>query len=241
MMKRARGSISIHPIHIPSPSVSPEPSRKGLPGNNRFGARGTLKCQHCRDRKARCEFKSKEDDCSWCAHRGLTCGVKLLGEKHQIREQRRRLGLGNSKLSVIAEKLERGWPRATPWEIFEMLREELIAAEGPYDGESSMTPQLRAESVKIEDSPRTPPISRASMRFMEASQKTPPPTQQTEPRATSAQLEQLPQYVLEPQYVATTQYVTTRNYDEREQLLDPNMFTPRAMETWPFPNFAWQG
>jgi hypothetical protein len=31
--------------------------------------------------------------------------------------------------------LERGYPRATPWEIFEMLREELVAVEGdPYEG-----------------------------------------------------------------------------------------------------------
>jgi len=235
--------MSSQRIHVLSPSMSPEPSRKGLPGNNRFGARGTLKCQHCRDRKARCEFNSKEDDCRWCAHRGLTCGVKLLGEKHQIREQRKRLGIGNSKVSIIAEKLERGYPRATPWEIFEMLREELVAVEGdPYE-DSSMTPQLeidthipREESVKLEESPRTPPMSRASMRFLDASQRTPPPTQQPEPRSMPTHIEQLQPYVFEPQYVTTT-----RTYDDREQLLDPNMFTPRAMETWPFPNFAWQG
>jgi len=29
------------------------PSRKGSPGNNKFGARGTLKCLNCRNRKAR--------------------------------------------------------------------------------------------------------------------------------------------------------------------------------------------
>jgi len=234
-MKRARSSLSSQRIHVLSPSMSPEPSRKVLPGNNRFGARGTLKCQHCRDRKAKCEFKSKDDDCRWCAHRGLTCGVKLLGEKHQIREQRRRLGIGNTKLSVIAEQLERGYPRATPWEIFEMAREELVAAEGgPYD-ESSMTPQNeRAESIKLEDSPRTPPLSRQSMRFIEDSQKTPPPSSQPEQRTISTHIEQLP-YVFEPEYVTTT-----RHFDEREPLLDPNMFTPRAMEAWGFPNFTWQ-
>jgi hypothetical protein len=58
-----------------------------------------------------------------------------MGEKQQIREQRKRLGLGNTKLSVIAAKLEFGFPRKTPWEIFEMAREELIEADGGiYEG-----------------------------------------------------------------------------------------------------------
>ena len=85
------------------------------------------------DTEQQCDFKSRGDDCQWCAHRGLACGEKLLGEKHQIREQRRRLGIGNTKLSVICEQLERAYSRATPWEIFEMAREELVAAE-PYEG-----------------------------------------------------------------------------------------------------------
>lgn len=91
-----------------------------------------------------------------------------------------------------------------------------------------MTPQLeidthipREESVKLEESPRTPPMSRASMRFLDASQRTPPPTQQPEPRSMPTHIEQLQPYVFEPQYVTTT-----RTYDDREQLLDPNMFTP---------------
>jgi hypothetical protein len=91
-----------------------------------------------------------------------------------------------------------------------------------------MTPQLeidthipREESVKLEESPRTPPMSRASMRFLDASQRTPPPTQQPEPRSTPTHIEQLQPFVFEPQYVTTI-----RSYDDREQLLDPNMFTP---------------
>jgi len=79
-----------------------------------------------------CEFVTKEDDCQWCVQRGLACGDKLLGEKHQIREHRKRLGLGNTPLSTIASQLEFAYPRRTPWEISEMAREALIqAGDGP--------------------------------------------------------------------------------------------------------------
>lgn len=53
--------------HVLSLSMSPEchhpcarrvtnvsrPGRRGCPGNNRYGARGTLKCLNCRNRKAK--------------------------------------------------------------------------------------------------------------------------------------------------------------------------------------------
>jgi hypothetical protein len=134
-MKRGReqsSSLHHHHHHELSISMSPDPSRRGSPGNNRFGARGTLKCLNCRNRKAKCEFTNQEDDCRWCANRGLTCGDKLLGEKHQIREHRKRLGIGNTPLSNIAAKLEIAYPRHTPWEISEMAREILLeSGDGP--------------------------------------------------------------------------------------------------------------
>jgi len=81
-----------------------------------------------------CEFATKDDDCRWCAQRGLTCGDKLLGEKHQIREHRKRLGIGNTPLSTIAGKLELAYPRHTPWEICEIAREILLEnGDGPDD------------------------------------------------------------------------------------------------------------
>ena len=56
----------------------------------------------------------------------------MLGEKHQIREHRRLLGIGNTPLSTIAAKLESAYPKLTPWEIWEMAREALIEnGEGP--------------------------------------------------------------------------------------------------------------
>jgi hypothetical protein len=83
----------------------------------------------------KCEFSTPDKDCKWCAQRGLACGAKLLGEKHQIREHRKRLGLDGSKLSEIARKLEHAFPRATPWEISDMAREALLeAGDGPQLG-----------------------------------------------------------------------------------------------------------
>ena len=84
-----------------------------------------------------CEFATKEADCRWCVQRGLSCGEKLLGEKHQIREHRKLLGIGNTPLSVIATQLEIAYPRRTPWEISEMAREALILAGDGPDGPGS--------------------------------------------------------------------------------------------------------
>jgi len=68
----------------------------------------------------------------------------LLGEKHQIREHRKLLGLGNTPLSSIASKLELAYPRHTPWEISEMAREILLEnGEGP---ESFELPSRQASS-----------------------------------------------------------------------------------------------
>jgi hypothetical protein len=89
----------------------------------------------------KCEFTNQEEDCRWCANRGLTCGDKLLGEKHQIREHRKRLGIGNTPLSIIAGKLELAYPRHTPWEISEMAREILL--------ESGDGPDILSRSVSI--------------------------------------------------------------------------------------------
>ena len=94
-----------------------------------------------------CEFNSKDDDCRWCAARGLKCGPKLLGEKHQIREHRKLLGIGNTPLSVIATKLELAYPRHTPWEISEMAREILLETG---DGPDMLELPSRAASLSVD-------------------------------------------------------------------------------------------
>jgi hypothetical protein len=123
----------------------------------------------------------------------LTCGDKLLGEKHQIREHRKQLGIGNTPLSVIAQQLEHAYPRRTPWEISEMAREALILSgdgpsseidsrgsiflpiEPPLTLGKSITPMLeQTESVKIEGSPKTPPMTYETATFLASAQKTPP-------------------------------------------------------------------
>jgi len=178
-----------------------------------------------------CEFNSKEDDCKWCAQRGLTCGDKLLGEKHQIREHRRLLGIGNTPLSVIAAQLELAYPRRTPWEISEMAREALInAGDGPEASENlsregtfsgfeglmmtgkSVTPNIdRAESVKLENSPKTPTLTLQSQTFLSASQRTPPRATRPSPR-NSLLNEPLPLYDYASQFSGVRP-----QYDERDQ------------------------
>jgi hypothetical protein len=176
----------------------------------------------------------KEDDCRWCAQRGLTCGDKLLGEKHQIREHRRLLGIGNTPLSVISAQLELAYPRRTPWEISEMAREALIlAGDGPEASENlsregtffsaldevlmmtgkSVTPNIdRAESVKLENSPKTPTLTLQSQTFLSASQRTPPRTTRLSPRNNSLLNEPLPSYDYASQFSAVRP-----QYDERDQ------------------------
>jgi hypothetical protein len=147
-----RGRSETHPTfprsQVLSLSSSPEPSRRGLPGNNKFGARGTLKCLNCRNRKARCEFATRESDCRWCSQRGLACGEKLLGEKHQIREHRKLLGIGNVPLSQIASQLEIAYPRLTPWEISELAREALVR-----DGDGPSSEAMSRDGINPPTSP----------------------------------------------------------------------------------------
>jgi len=252
-IKRGRPHPStLHRHPVLSLSSSPEPSRRGSPGNNKFGARGTLKCLNCRNRKARCEFLRKEDDCRWCAQRGLVCGEKLLGEKHQIREHRKLLGIGNVRLSVIAQQLELAYPRLTPWEISEMAREALVGAgDGPpsetmsHDGinSKSVTPHIDPpESVKLENSPKTPTLTLQSQRFLSASQKTPPRSTRPEPRKPSINIDQLPTY----DYSAHLSIPPAGrpHYEERDhQLYDANYFAERIMDTGPWSlhqSLTWQ-
>lgn len=255
MMKRGR------PQHTPTPShhrmesislsASPEPTRRGSPGNNKFGARGTLKCLNCRNRKAKCEFNTKDDDCRWCAQRGLSCGEKLLGEKHQIREHRRQLGIGNTPLSTIALQLEHAYPRATPWEISEMAREALILAgesDGQAieniscDGKSLSPPRVdRGDSVKIENSPKTPPLSLQAGTFLSASERTAAPTpvqHSNEPRTTLLLAEPIPTYNYTHQFAMPTR----DHYDARQHAsYNPNYYAERIVDTSPWAmHVTWQ-
>jgi len=236
-MPLKRGRPENHPTfprHDLSLSSSPEPSRKGFPGNNKFGARGTLKCLNCRNRKARCEFATKDADCRWCSQRGLTCGEKLLGEKHQIREHRKLLGIGNVPLSQIASRLELAYPRLTPWEISELAREALVHdGDGPSSETMSrdVTPRVdRAESVKLENSPKTPTLTLQTQTFLHASQP-PPRSTRSEPRPNSISMGQIP---------TTYDYLTAPTSDVRhhferdEQIYDDNYFAERIMEAGPW-------
>lgn len=252
-MKRGRGHPpSSQRLHVLSLSMSPEPSRRGSPGNNRYGARGTLKCLNCRNRKARCEFGNQDDDCRWCATRGLNCGPKLLGEKHQIREHRKLLGIGNTPLSEIAAKLELAYPRHTPWEISELAREVLLeSGDGPdilvgpsrsgsaSRDDKSLTPRIdRAESVKLENSPKTPTLSLQGQTFLSASQKTPPRSGPLEPRSSSI-MEQLPTYDFSVQYAVPLRH---HQFEEREPSYDPGFFSQRIIESapWSLQGLTWQ-
>lgn len=266
-MRHTRGLSASHPSqhhHRPafSLSMSPEP-RRGSPGNNRFGARGTLKCLNCRNRKARCEFATKDDDCRWCAQRGLTCGDKLLGEKHQIREHRKRLGIGNTPLSTIAAKLELAYPRHTPWEICEMAREILLEnGDGPDDlsilsRQNSQSqedhPFSRHDSVKPEDSPKTPPLSLQSQTFINASGQ---PQQRSPPRSVPQLEQEITSVITLDHYPPYQDYNFTMNYsattpirqsfgEDRDQVFDPSIFTQVSQRIvdagpWSVPGFSWQ-
>lgn len=257
-MKRARDHAASHHLQVLSLSMSPEP-RKALPGNNRYGARGTLKCLNCRNRKARCEFNSKEEDCKWCAARGLKCGEKLLGEKHQIREHRKLLGIGNTPLSVIAAKLELAYPRHTPWEISEMAREILLetgdgpdALELPSRGASLCTDdsvtRVRAQSVKLEASPKTPTVSIQAQTFLSAAasqEKSPPRSVPPRPRPTtqsSNTLDPFPSYDFSVAYIPP---LRQQQYEERDvtSVYDPSYFTQKFLDnsgTWSLHGIHWQ-
>lgn len=147
----------------------------------------------------------------------------MRGEKHQIREQRKMLGLGNTPLSKIAAQLELAYPRRTPWEILEMAREALInSGDGPdsetgsHDGTSqanrsylltlaignSVTPRLRADSIQSARSPSPPPISQETSIFLSASQRSPP--RQPETRSPNSKLEPLSTYQHDSQVSVST-------------------------------------
>ena len=95
-----------------------------------------------------------------------------------------------------------------------MAREALIlAGDGPEASENlsregtfstldtlmmtgnSVTPIMdRAESVKLENSPKTPTLTIQSQTFLSASQRTPPRTTRPSPRTTNLLNEPLPSY-----------------------------------------------
>jgi hypothetical protein len=151
------------------------------------------------------------------------------------------LGIGNVPLSVIAGKLELAYPRLTPWEISEMAREALIrAGDGPpsetmsRDGMppilysflhlgKSVTPHIdRAESVKLENSPKTPTLTLQSQTFLSASQRTPPRSTRPEPRTSSINIEPLPTYDYSPHLSVSN---IRQHFEERDQpLYDSNYF-----------------
>jgi hypothetical protein len=173
-----------------------------------------------------------------------------LGEKHQIREHRKLLGLGNTPLSTIASKLELAYPRHTPWEISEMAREILLEnGEGPDSFEVlsraasmsadpgmsiSILPDLidtsshhisRAQSVKLENSPKTPTVSLQALTFLNASEKQP----SSHSRQATSHPFQPPEPIQEiPSYDLTVNYATPlrTHYDQRDMsVFDPGFFT----------------
>jgi hypothetical protein len=196
----------------------------------------------------------------------LTCGDKLLGEKHQIREHRKRLGIGNTPLSTIASKLELAYPRHTPWEICEMAREILLEnGDGPDDlstlsRQNSQSQEdhafSRHNSIKPEDSPKTPPLSLQSQTFINAAatshsqqrfpQRSISSIEQQPPNSTVINIDHFPPY---QDYNFTINYSATtpirQQYEERDQVFDPSIFThvsQRIVDAgpWNVPGFSWQ-
>jgi len=188
----------------------------------------------------------------------------LLGEKHQIREHRKRLGIGNTPLSTIAGKLELAYPRHTPWEICEMAREILLEnGDGPddlstlsrqnsqsHEDHCSTPPLRRPESVKPENSPKTPPLSIQSQTFLAASQhRSPPhsiPIVDHQEANTIINIDHLPPY---QDYNFTMNYSTAtpirQTYEDRDQTFDPSIFTQVSQRIvdggpWSVPGFSWQ-
>lgn len=132
-------------------------------------------------------------------------------------------------MSAIAAKLELAYPRLTPWEISEMAREALIrAGDGPpsetmsRDGKS-VTPHVdRAESIKLENSPKTPTLTLQSQTFLSASQRTPPRPTRPEQRTSSISMEQLPTYEYSPHLSVSS---IRQHFEERDHpLYDSNYF-----------------
>lgn len=152
------------------------------------------------------------------------------------------MGIGNVPLSTIAGQLELAYPRLTPWEISEMAREALVqAGDGPpsetmsRDGTQStgrlflisgksVTPHVdRADSVKLENSPKTPTLSLQSQTFLSASQKTPPRSTRPEPRTPSINVEQLSTYDYSSHLSVPAS--VRQHFEERDhQLYDSNYF-----------------
>jgi len=88
----------------------------------------------------------------------------------------------------------------------------------------SVTPHIDpAESVKLEDSPRTPTLTLQSQTFISASQRTPPRPTRPEPRASSIIIEQLPTYDYSPHLSVSS---VRQHFEERDHpLYDSNYFT----------------
>jgi len=173
-------------------------------------------------------------------------------------------------LSTIAGKLELAYPRHTPWEICEMAREILLEnGDGPDDlstlsRQNSLcrqnsqsqedNPFSRHDSVKPEDSPKTPPLSLQSQTFLNSSgpthQRTPPrstPSIDTQPQTSAViTLDHYPPY---QDYNFTINYSATtpirQQFEDRDQVFDPSIFTQVSQRIvdagpWSVPGFSWQ-
>jgi hypothetical protein len=94
----------------------------------------------------------------------------------------------------------------------------------------STPPLHRPESVKLENSPKTPPLSIQSQTFLTASQQRSSthsiPTVDHQQAATIINIDHLPPY---QDYNFTLNYSATtpirQTYDERDQTFDPSIFT----------------
>jgi len=110
----------------------------------------------------------------------------------------------------------------------------------------------RPESIKLENSPKTPPLSLQSQTFLNASQtlrsppRSMPPLDEHEQTSTIINLDHLPPY---QDYNFTINYSATTplrpQYEDRDQTFDPSIFSQvnqRIVDAgpWSLPGFSWQ-
>lgn len=124
---------ALAPNHVYTSSVvddcSPRKVRKTRLGNNRYGNKGTAKCQHCRRLKSRvttsryvkinlqCYYLSPDEPCDQCTKKRRLCGPKVLASSErqiksiepefQLNQQLETLSIDEPLLPQILKRLGR--------------------------------------------------------------------------------------------------------------------------------------
>lgn len=127
------------------PSIEFPPAKKPrgpelIRGNNRFGSKGTNRCQKCQQRKGKCKFEDPEQPCDYCHARELDCGPKLPTPRKQMEQGIVGEGIGAAFVGVPFAAVPRlQIPTRFPHDGFN-LSSATSPGDSTYRGSSSPEP-----------------------------------------------------------------------------------------------------